>query len=67
MVNLPSTGSSPSIQELLAGVSFPVTKEQLLAKLEQLGATEVLLGAVRNLAAGQFSSADDVMTSLRNR
>jgi hypothetical protein len=67
MVNLPSTGSSPSIQELLAGVSFPASKEQLLAKLEDQGATETLLSAVRNLSENRFASADAVMSALRNR
>lgn len=67
MVSLPSPGSSPSIQELLAGVGFPVSKEQLLAKLEQDGATEMLLSAVRNLSVAQFASADAVMAALRNR
>lgn len=67
MVSLPSAGSSPSIQELLAGVSFPASKEQLLARLEQLGARETLLDAVRNLAVNQFASAEEVMTALRNR
>jgi Protein of unknown function (DUF2795) len=67
MVSLPSAGSSPSIQELLAGVSFPASKEQLLAKLQQEGATELLLSAIQNLSVSQFASADAVMAALRNR
>jgi hypothetical protein len=67
MVSLPSSGSSPSIQELLAGVSFPASKEQLLAKLQQEGATEMLLSAIQNLSVSQFASADAVMAALRNR
>lgn len=67
MVSLPSAGSSPSIQELLAGVSFPTSKEQLVAKLEQMGAKDALLDVVRNLTVNQFASAEEVMTALRNR
>lgn len=67
MVTMPSAGSSPSIQELLASVGFPVTKEQLIDSFQQNGATEVLLSAIRNTSQTQFASAADVMTALRNR
>lgn len=67
MVTLPSAGSSPSIQELLASVGFPVTKEQLIDSFQQNGATEVLLSAIRSTSQTQFASAADVMTALRNR
>ncbi|MDQ3410510.1 MAG: DUF2795 domain-containing protein [Chloroflexota bacterium] len=67
MVTMPQAGSSPSIQELLAGVGFPVTKEQLLDNFQQNGATQLLLDAIRNASPTRFASADEVMTAIRNR
>ena len=67
MVTLPSAGSSPSIQEMMASVGFPITKEQLIASFEQHGAKETLLSVIRNSDKNQFASADDVMAALRNR
>lgn len=67
MVSMPQAGSSPSIQELLAAVSFPISKDQLIDEFQQNGATETLLGILRNADKAQFTSADDVMTTLRNR
>lgn len=67
MVTMPSAGSSPSIQELLAGVGFPVTKEQLIENFQQNGATELLISAIRNASPTRFASADEVMSAIRNR
>lgn len=67
MVTMPSAGSSPSIQELLAGVGFPVTKEQLIENFQQNGATEMLITAIRNASETRFASAAEVMSAIRNR
>ena len=67
MDRLPHLGSPPSIQELLAGVRFPISKDQLIDEFQQNGATETILGILRNADKSQFTSADDVMTTLRNR
>lgn len=67
MVTMPSAGSSPSIQELLAGVGFPISKEQLIDNFQQNGATELLLSRIREADTTQFASADEVMNAIRNR
>lgn len=67
MDRLPHLGSPPSIQELLAGVSFPISKEQLIGDFQENGASETVLSILRNADKTQFTSADDVMTTLRNR
>lgn len=67
MVTMPSAGSSPSIQELLAGIRFPVSKDALIDHFQQNGATEMLLGAIRNSDRTRFASAEEVMTAIRNR
>ena len=67
MVTMPGHGSAPSIQELLAGVGFPVTKEQLVENFQENGASELVLNAIRNSPKTQFTSAGDVMESLRSR
>ena len=66
MVSMPHAGSSPSIQELLASVGFPVSKEQLIESFRQNGATDMLLDRLRNSDKMQFTSADDVLNALRN-
>lgn len=66
MVTLPSAGSSPSIHELLAGVGFPISKDQLIENFQQSGATEILLSRIRNATQTQFASADEVITAIRN-
>ncbi len=67
MVTLPSAGSSPSVQELLAGVRFPISKQELVDNFQQNGATEILLSRIRDTNATRFASADEVMTAIRNR
>lgn len=67
MVTMPQAGSSPSIQELLASIGFPATKEQIIDHFQQNGATELLLNALRNASPARFASAEEVMTALRNR
>ena len=67
MVTMPQSGSSPSIQEMLASVGFPVTKEQLIESFQQSGATDMLLDRLRNTDKTQFTSATDVMDAIRNQ
>jgi hypothetical protein len=67
MVTMPHLGSSPSIQELLAGVGFPISKEQLIENFQQNGATETLINVIRNADQTRFTSASEVMTAIRNR
>jgi hypothetical protein len=64
---LPHAGSSPSIQELLASVGFPVSKEQLIESFQQNGATDMLLDRIRGTDKTQFTSASDVMESIRKQ
>jgi hypothetical protein len=64
---MPQSGSSPSIQEMLASVGFPVTKEQLIESFQQSGATDMLLDRIRSVDKTQFTSASDVMESLRQQ
>lgn len=61
-LNNPST---PSIQELLVGVSFPVSKAQLLDHLRMNGAAEWMLEPVANASTERFSSPQEVMDTIR--
>ena len=67
MVTMPHSGSSPSIQELLAGVGFPISKEQLIENFQQNGATDMLLDRIRGTNKMQFTSASDVMEAIRQQ
>lgn len=67
MVTMPGQGSAPSVQEMMAGIGFPVSKEQLVANFTEHGANDMVLAAVRDSPKTQFTSADDVMDTLRNR
>ncbi len=67
MATTPHPGSSPSVQELLAGVGFPISKEQLIENFQQNGATDMLLDRIRNANVSRFESADEVMNAIRNR
>ena len=67
MDRLPHLGSPPSIQELLAGVRFPISKELLIDNFQQNGASDTLLDRIRNANTARFSSPDDVMETLRHQ
>lgn len=52
-------------QRYLEGVEYPASKEDLVRAAEGNGAPEALLGMIRTLPAGAFSSQQDVMDQLR--
>lgn len=65
MVTMSSASGTPSIQDLLAGVSFPVTKADLLEHMRMNGAAGWMLDAVQNSAAARFSGPQEVMDTVR--
>ena len=52
------------VQKNLKGVSYPASKDDLVAAAEQNGAGEELLAQLRSLDKEQFDSPADVMGAL---
>jgi hypothetical protein len=65
MVSMSNVGGTPSIQECLVGIDFPVSKEDLLDRLRMNGATEVLLEPIRNAPATRFTGPLEVIEAVR--
>ena len=65
MVTMSSSGGTPSIQECLIGVEFPISKADLLDRLQANGATELLLEPIRNAPATRFGGPQEVIEAVR--
>ena len=65
MVAVGPPGGAPSIQELLAGIDFPISREALLDALLQNGAPATLLEPIQNAAQTRFGSAQEVIAVVR--
>ncbi len=59
------TDSGASPQEYLAGLDFPVSREDLIRWCQENGATTEQLQAVRALPVEQFSSPAELTEALR--
>lgn len=55
------------IQEYLAGLDFPVSKEDLLRRAQETGAETEVLESLRSLPAEQFSSPVEISEALRDQ
>jgi hypothetical protein len=65
MVTMSSAGGTPSIQELLVGVDFPVAKQDLLDHLQENGAADWMLAAIRDAGATRFAAPQEVIAVVR--
>jgi hypothetical protein len=65
MVALSHAGGTPSIQECLVGIAFPVSKDEPLEKLRMNGATELLLEPIRRATQTRFASPQEVIDTIR--
>ncbi|HEX5996592.1 MAG TPA: DUF2795 domain-containing protein [Jiangellales bacterium] len=54
----------PVMQEHLAGLDYPVSKEDLLRRAQETGADTEVLETLRSLPVEQFTSLDDVADAL---
>ncbi len=54
------------VQKHLKGMSYPASRDDLVATAEQNGADEELLGRLRDLSTTEFSGPDDVMEALKS-
>ncbi|MBA2276741.1 MAG: DUF2795 domain-containing protein [Chloroflexia bacterium] len=52
-------------KDLLQGISFPASKDELVAQLQQKGADSGMLDKVRGANKEQFDSPDDVMNAIK--
>lgn len=57
--------SSPSIHELLATVSFPITKTELLEHMRMNRATALLLDPIEKADVKRFDSPQAVMAEIQ--
>jgi len=55
------------LQQYLPDVNFPASKEEVLSNLESAGAPNEMVEQVKNAGADTFSSADEVLQSVRGR
>ena len=65
MVTMSGAGGAPSVQDLLVGVGFPISREDLLDHFAQNGAPESMLEALRRSAASRFATPQEVMDAIR--
>ena len=65
MGTIGTPGGTPSIQDLLVGVEFPISKDDLLARLATNGAPESVLETIRKAVASRFGGPQDVMDAIR--
>ena len=65
MVTLNNPGGAPSIQELMAGVNFPVSRDELIESLQEKGASEGQLASLRAADTDRFDDVQQVFAALR--
>ena len=65
MVTIGNPGGTPSIQELLVGIEFPVSKDELLDRLAMNGAPESVLATIRQATATRFGGPQEIMEAMR--
>ncbi len=53
--------------ELIQGLEFPATQEDLIAQLQERGADSGLITQIMESHQGQFNGAGDVLNAIRNR
>ncbi|SCL41393.1 Protein of unknown function [Micromonospora pallida] len=58
------TGSGGQWLEYLAGLDYPVSREDLVRRAQEFGASTELLQALRALPVEQFASADELADAL---
>lgn len=54
-------GNAGSIRELLEGIEFPISKDNLLDQIQQRGAPEQVVNRLRDVDTSQFDSAQEVL------
>jgi hypothetical protein len=55
-----------TLQYYLRGVEFPAEKEEVAQAAESNGATQDLVGQIRNAETERFESAEEVMRALQS-
>ena len=53
-----------TLMRYLKGTNFPADKEEVASNAERNGATQELVGQIRNADAERFESAEEVMRAL---
>ena len=56
--------SVSTLQRYLKGIDFPASKEEVASHAEGNGATQDLVGQIRNADTERFESAQEVMQAL---
>ncbi len=52
-------------KDMLQGINFPASKDELVAQLQQKGADSGMLDKVKGASKEQFDSPDDVMNAIK--
>lgn len=61
-------GVSQRLEGYLEGVEFPLDKEQLVSKLEENGAPDVVVNQLsQRLPEGEYSSAREIIEAFKQR
>ncbi|MDQ3822792.1 MAG: DUF2795 domain-containing protein [Actinomycetota bacterium] len=55
------------VQKNLKGISYPATKDELVATAERNGAGDDVVEVLREAARDRFDGPDDVMEALKGR
>jgi Protein of unknown function (DUF2795) len=54
------------VQKHLKGISYPATRDDVVATAEDNGADEDLLAQLRGLSRNEYSGPDEVMEALKS-
>lgn len=52
------------VQKHLSGMTYPASRDEVVAKAEQNGAPDEILEPLRSLSRDEFDGPDDVMEAL---
>ena len=57
-------GETEAIDDYLEGLSFPATREEVIAHLRRIGADDTLVAHVESLTGDRFERPDDVFSGI---
>lgn len=63
---LGGAGDMGDLQQAVEGLDFPLSKDQVIEKLQQSGIKDDVIAKVRELGQEQFKDKNDLITSVMN-
>ncbi len=61
---LGGAGDMGELQQVIEGIEFPISKDQLIEQLQQSGIKDDVIARVREVGQEQFKDKSDVLSSV---